>query len=308
MKYIFWHTNPDTDAYCSAVAYATFLQDQGETVKPIALWMPNNETKFVFSKTSLQLPEVDIHLPVWAEIILVDHNEAWQSIADREQYTIVWVIDHHRFDDFKTQWPVYMRTDAVACTCTILYELFGEQWYTPSKDIAWLMMSAIISDTLYHRSPTTTERDKKAIRELAQIAWCLDPEEYSLEMFAAKSDLWDMPIEQILMLDYKEFDFNGKLMGIGVMETTSPSYAVRRKSEILEAMRIKKEQAWLAHIMFCVLDILAEENICFVIDQSDSEMVTWAFGTHIEDNQWSLGKILSRKKQLVPMLEKYFAE
>jgi manganese-dependent inorganic pyrophosphatase len=307
MKYIFWHTNPDTDAYCSAVAYAAYLTDQWETVQAIALWVPNNETKYVFSKTTLQLPEVDIHLPVWAEIILVDHNEAWQSIAHREQYTIAWVIDHHKIADFHTPAPIFMRVDSVGCTCTILHEMFQEQGYTPSKDITWLMMSAIISDTLYHRSPTTTERDKKAIRELALIAWCTDPEAYSLEMFAAKSDLWDMEIDKILMLDYKEYNFNWNLVGIGTMETTSPEYAKWRKQEILEAMRIKKEQAWLAHIMFCVLDILAEENICFVIDQSDSEMVTWAFGTHIEDNQWSLGKILSRKKQLVPMLEKYFA-
>lgn len=307
MKYIFWHTNPDTDAYCSAVAYATYLTDQWETVQAIALWVPNNETKYVFSKTTLQLPEVDIHLPVWAEIILVDHNEAWQSIANREQYTIVWVIDHHKIADFHTPAPIFMRVDSVGCTCTILHEMFQEQWYMPSKDIAWLMMSAIISDTLYHRSPTTTERDKKAIRELAEITWCTDPEAYSLEMFAAKSDLGNMPIEQILMLDYKEFDFNGNLMWIGVMETTSPSYAVRRKSEILEAMKQQKQKAWLAHILFCVVDILAEENTAFVIDESDAEVITWAFGTTIRDNQWSLGNVLSRKKQVVPMLEKYFA-
>lgn len=308
MKYIFWHTNPDTDAYCAAVVYAAYLADQWETVQAIALWVPNNETKYVFSKTSLQLPVVDTHLPVWAEIILVDHNEAWQSIADREQYTIVWVIDHHRIDEFKTQWPIYIRTDAVACTCTILHELFLEQGWKPSKDIAWLMMSAIISDTLYHRSPTTTERDKKAIRELAEIAWCTDPEAYSLEMFAAKSDLGDMSIEKILMLDYKEFDFNGRLMGIGVMETTSPVYAMNRKQEILEAMLTQKQHAGLAHILFCVIDILAEENIVFVVDETDATVVTWAFGTTISDNQWSLGNVLSRKKQLVPMLEKYFAE
>ena len=307
MKYIFWHTNPDTDAYCSAVAYAAYLADHWETVQAIALWVPNNETKYVFSKTTLQLPDVDMHLPVWAEIILVDHNEAWQSITHREQYTIVWVIDHHKIADFHTPSPIFMRVDSVGCTCTILHEMFQEQWYTPSKDVAWLMMSAILSDTLYHRSPTTTERDKKAIRELAMIAWCADPETYSLEMFAAKSDLWDMPVEQILMLDYKEFDFNGTLMGIGVMETTSPSYAVRRKLEILEAMRLQKQKTWLSHILFCVVDILAEENTAFVIDETDSAVISWAFGVTITDHQWSLGNVLSRKKQLVPMLEQYFA-
>lgn len=307
MKYIFWHTNPDTDAYCSAVAYAVFLRDKWETVTPIALWEPNNETKFVFSKTSLSFPQVDTILPVGAEIILVDHNESGQSIPNREQYTIIWLIDHHKIADFHTPAPVFMRVDSVGCTCTILHEMFQEQWYIPSKDIAWLMMSAIISDTLYHRSPTTTERDKKAIRELALIAWCTDPEAYSLEMFAAKSDLGDMSVEKILMLDYKEFDFNGNLMGIGVMETTSPAYALWRKQEILEAMKTQKQKAWLAHILFCVVDILAEENIAFVIDDVDAAVISGAFGTTIADYQWSLGNVLSRKKQLVPMLEKFFA-
>lgn len=89
-----------------------------------------------------------------------------------------------------------------------MFELFQEQGYTPTKDIALLMLSAIISDTLYYRSPTTTQRDRIAIESLAQIAGIADPEAYSLQMFAAKSDLGDMPIENILMLDYKEFDFS----------------------------------------------------------------------------------------------------
>ena len=103
------------------------MADKGEEVTPIALGVPNNETAYVFSKTTIQLPAIDMHLPVGAEVILVDHNEAGQSIDHREQYTIVGVIDHHKIADFHTPTPVYMRVDAVGCTCTILHELFKEQ-------------------------------------------------------------------------------------------------------------------------------------------------------------------------------------
>lgn len=307
MKYILWHKSPDTDAYCAAVVYAQYLSDCGEDVQAIALGAPNSETVFVFSQTAIPLPWIKTELVAWSEIFLVDHNEAWQSIDDREQYTITWVIDHHKIADFHTPVPVYMRVDAVWCTCTILFELFKELGYTPTKEIALLMLSAIISDTLYYRSPTTTQRDRTAIESLAQIAGVADPEAYSLQMFAAKSDLGDMPIENILMLDYKEFDFSWRVVWIGVMETTSPEYALKRKQEILDAMRAKKQKAGLAHIMFCVVDILQETNTCFVVDDSDVLLIEKAFETKIVNNQWPLWKILSRKKQLVPMLEEYFS-
>ena len=96
-------------------------------------------------------------------------------------------------------------------------------------------------------------------------------------------------------------------MGIGVMETTSPAYALQRKQEIINAMRIKKQEKNLAHIFFCVVDILQEENTCFVVDDQDAELLTDAFSVVVDDGQASLGNILSRKKQLVPMLEKFFS-
>jgi len=107
--------------------YAQYLADKGEEVVAIALGAPNNETAYVFSQTAIQLPSIDMHLPVGAQVILVDHNESGQSIDHREQYTIIGVIDHHKIADFHTPTPLYMRVDAVGCTCTILHELFKEQ-------------------------------------------------------------------------------------------------------------------------------------------------------------------------------------
>lgn len=306
MKYIFWHKNPDTDAYCAAVVYARYLHDRWQKVQAIALGEPNNETHYVFSRAWIQLPSVMPRLPEGAEIVLVDHNELGQSIDARELYTIVWVIDHHKIADFHTPAPIFMRVDAVGCTCTILHELFTEQGYTPSASMAWLMLSAIISDTLYFRSPTTTDRDRAALAALSVLAWCTDPEAYSLEMFAAKSDLGNMPIEKIVLLDYKEFTFGEKKVGIGVMETTNPAYAMGRKHELLAALREKKQEEGLDHLLFCVVDILAEKNTAFVTDEADAAWITEIFEVSIADHQAMLGNILSRKKQLVPMIEAYY--
>jgi manganese-dependent inorganic pyrophosphatase len=272
------------------------------------LGVPNNETVFVFSQAGLSLPAVKTILPESAKIFLVDHNQAGQSIAERDNYEIVGVIDHHNIADFSTASPVFMRVDNVGCTCAILRELFQEQGYTPSASIAYLMLSAIISDTLYFRSPTTTDRDRKAIEQLAKIAKIEDTESYSLAMFAAKSDLGDMLPESIIMLDYKHFTMGGKLLAIGVMETTSPSYAFKRKEELLAAMRVLKASEKLDHLLFSVVDIIKEENTCFVIDEADKTLVEEVFSTKVVDELAVLGNILSRKKQLVPMLEAHFAQ
>lgn len=189
MYYVFGHTNPDTDAYCAAVAYAQFLNDTGVAATAIALGSPNNETRFVFDTIHTSLPVLQTTLNVGSKIVLVDHNQAGQSIPERHNYDIVSVIDHHNIADFSTASAIYMRVDAVGCTCTILREIFQEQHYRPSATIAHLMLSAIISDTLYFRSPTTTDRDRSAIEALAVLAGVDDVEAYSLQMFAAKSDL-----------------------------------------------------------------------------------------------------------------------
>ena len=306
MKYVFGHKNPDTDSYCAAVAYATYLQDSGEEAKAIVLWSPNNETSFVFSYAGLALPEIMMSLEQWSEVVLVDHNEASQSIDGRDGLHIDTVIDHHKIADFSTSYPVTMRCEKVGCTCTILHELFKEHWYTPSNKVAILMLSAIISDTLYFRSPTTTDRDRKAVEELATVGWISDTEKYSMDMFTAKSDLWDMPAEDMVTMDYKTFDLSWANIWIGVLETTNPDYALWRKEELLSGMKKVKDTQWLDQLFLCVIDILNEANTTFVLWQEEERTIKDVFWV---DTTWSLadlGKRVSRKKQLIPELDKYF--
>ena len=310
MKYIVGHQNPDTDSFASAYVYATYLNDMHESESyalPIALWKPNAETKFVFESVGISAPSVQSELPEWAEIVLVDHNEASQSIENRERYVIDSVIDHHKVADFVTAGPVQMRFEKVWCTCTILAEMFLEQIYVPNVTLSRLMISAIISDTLYFRSPTTTQRDRDAVARLNEIAQIDDLEMYSNEMFDAKSDLGDIDPKEIVTMDYKTFDFGGEKMGIWVMETTSPQYAFDRKEDIIDAIHDVKDEQWLKQLLFCVVDILNEHTTAFVVSEREEEIVSWAFGAIVEDGYVDLGNRVSRKKTIVPPIDEWFA-
>ncbi len=309
MKYVLWHTNPDTDSYCAAVVAAWFLwelHENPEYASAIFLWPPNNETKYVFEKVWLDIPKPTTELPEWSEIVLVDHNEASQSIADRERYTIHMVIDHHKIADFATSWPVSMRCEPVACTCTILAEMMLENVIVPNRGIAELMIWAIMSDTLYRRSPTTTQRDKDAVARLNEIARIEDLEAYSNEMFAAKSDLWDISAKDIVTMDYKTFDFHGHTMGIWVMETTDPNYAFDRKEDLIDSIHDIKDEQWLDQLLFCVVDILNSHTTALVVSDKEEEIVSGAFGVIVEDGYADLWDRVSRKKTIAPPIDEWF--
>lgn len=215
----------------------------GVDAQAIRLGEPNNETKYVLEKAGVQAPELMTTLPEGQKIVLTDHNEAGQSIQNRGNYKIIGIVDHHKVGDLETSEPLAMRVEPVGCACTVIYAIFKEKGFTPSKVMAHLMISAIISDTLYYRSPTTTNDDRSAIEELNAIAGIENLESYSLEMFNAKSDLGDISVRQIIMMDYKNFEANGKKFGAGVSETTNPAFILNKKSEIIpELNKIKAEQ------------------------------------------------------------------
>lgn len=308
MYVVIGHRNPDTDSFCSSVVFAQYLRDTNREATPYSLWIANKETRFVFDYWRVGIPEEKINFPDGTLLALVDHNEAVQSVPNREKHTIAMVIDHHKVSDFSTPTPPqYMRVQAVWCTATILHQIFTGRWYTPTREMAGLMISAIISDTLLFRSPTTTQQDKDAVAQLQLIAGIKDIEEYAMRMFEAKSDLWDMPVNQILTLDYKNFTIGGKKIGIGVMETTNPHYALQKKPDILQAMHQHKHAEDLDYILFCVVDILQEKNTAFVLDTAEADLIQGAFEATTSDNIADLWHILSRKKELVPRLEHYYA-
>jgi manganese-dependent inorganic pyrophosphatase len=305
MKYIIGHKNPDTDATVSSLIYSDFLTKKNIKNTVIKLGNLNNETKFLLKKFNITEPATILELPKNSEIILMDHNETKQSINARERYKIWQIIDHHKFD-FSTKEPLYIRSEPIGSSCSIVAKMFFEENFKLNQTQATLLISAIISDTLYFRSPTTTQEDHEITEKLNKIAKIEDLETWSLELFAAKSDLGDIPAKKLIQTDYKPFDFNGKKFAIGVMETTSPEYGLKRKTEIVEALQTIKKEDQLDGIFLSIIDILNEKNTTIFADDFTKETLIKAFDAKINGNLAELGNILSRKKQIVPKLETIF--
>ncbi|MBZ9714107.1 manganese-dependent inorganic pyrophosphatase [Deinococcus multiflagellatus] len=311
MLAVFGHQNPDTDAMTAALVYARLLQRQGVDAQAYRLGEPNFETAFVLREAGLEAPPLLEALPAGSPVALVDHNESAQSLAGLHELTVTRVVDHHKLGDLTTTQPAYLRFEPVGCTGTLLLKLFREAGLDVEPLDARLMLSAILSDTLHFRSPTTTPEDRDAVGFLAPVAGIEDVEAYALAMFAAKSDLGDTPAETLLRMDYKVFPFGDpaapQQWGLGVIETTNPGYVFGRQAELLRAMDAVKAEDTLNGVLLSVVDILNETNRTLVLSATEEKVLREAFGVEAHDHVADLGARISRKKQVVPALEAYFS-
>ncbi|MDL2345313.1 manganese-dependent inorganic pyrophosphatase [Deinococcus sp. MIMF12] len=310
---VFGHTNPDTDAIASALVYARLLTRQGVEAQAYRLGELNFETPYVLREAGVAAPELLTDLPAGTAVALVDHNESAQSLANLSELTVTRVVDHHKLGDLTTAQPAYLRFEPVGCTATILLALHREAGLTVEPVDARLMLSAVLSDTLHFRSPTTTPRDREAVEVLAPVAGIADVEAYALAMFAAKSDLGDTAAGTLLRMDYKVFPFGDpatpqsvQTWGLGVIETTNPGYVLGRQTELLEAMDHARAEDGLNGVLLSVVDILREHNTTLVLSATEEKVLRETFGAGTQGGRADLGNRISRKKQIVPALEAYF--
>ncbi|MDQ0091303.1 manganese-dependent inorganic pyrophosphatase [Paenibacillus anaericanus] len=302
---IFGHKNPDTDTICSAIAYADLKSKLGWNVEPVALGNVNGETAFALDRFGFQAPRViEAVAGEVKEVILVDHNERQQSVSDIDQVRVVEVIDHHRIANFETSGPLYYRAEPVGCTATILNKLYKENGIAVPSNIAGLMLSAIISDSLLFKSPTCTEQDVNAARELAEIAG-VNAEEYGLDMLKAGADLSDKTIQQLISLDAKEFDMAGSKVEIAQVNAVDVNDVLSRQSEIEAALNGIIESKGLDLFLFVVTDILNNDSVGLALGK-DSAVVEEAYSVKLADNKAVLKGVVSRKAQIVPVLTDIF--
>lgn len=302
---IFWHKNPDTDSVLSAIIFADYLNKKWYKAEAYKLWELNNETKYLLELFWEKTPETIKELKEWELIWLVDHNEKTQSINNIENLKIEYIIDHHKID-FSYSEPINVRMEKVWSTASVLYKMYKESNFEISEKLAKLFISAIMSDTLMFKSPTTTKYDIEISKELQVISKINNLEEFAMKMFDAKSDLWDISAEEIIKYDYKEFDFSWIKAWIWTLETTNPNYAFWRKQEIIESLKKIKENDSLDFILFSIVDIIWENNTSFVLDWKDSEIIEKVFNSKVENNIVDLKRRLSRKKQIIPELTNFF--
>lgn len=235
------------------------------------------------------------------KLILVDHNEKSQAVDDVEAADILEIIDHHRLNAIETINPVYFRNQPLGCTATIIYQMFCEKQVPIPKEIAGLLCSAIISDTLLYSSPTCTDVDRQASDHLAEIAE-INVKEYAGEMFKAGSNLKEKTDEEIFYQDFKIYNINGINLGIGQINTINYDEVAEIKSRIIEFMNKASEGHELEITFFMITSIIEKSTTLIYYGKRAKQIVQEAFDVKGDENSVYLKGIMSRKKQVVPAI------
>ncbi|UOE92598.1 manganese-dependent inorganic pyrophosphatase [Alkalihalobacillus sp. LMS39] len=304
---VFGHKNPDTDSICSAIAYAELKKEIGVEAEPVRLGDVNGETQFALDYFNVSAPRlVQTVANEVQKVILVDHNERQQSVDDLGNVQVSEVIDHHRIANFETSDPLYYRAEPVGCTATILNKLYKEKGVKIQKEIAGLMLSAIISDSLLFKSPTCTDEDVAAAKELADIAG-VDSQAYGLEMLKAGADLGDKTIAQLISLDAKEFQMGNSKVEIAQVNAVDTNDVLSKQAEIEETISKVVSEKNLDLFVFVVTDILNNDSIVLALG-NETKAVEEAFQVTLENNVATLKGVVSRKKQIVPVLDNVFSK
>lgn len=301
------HKNPDNDSIMSAVACACLnnaiaeREGSGETYKAVRLGPLPVESEWILEKAGFEAPELIERVEAGQKIVLVDHNESQQAVDGVKEADVVEVVDHHRIGDFSTAKPLQMVFMPWGCTCTILAKMFEAYGVEITKEIATVLLSAILTDTVIKKSPTTTDVDRAVIDQLAEIAG-VQADEFGLEIFKCRGGEDKMDVHTLVCADSKEFEVCGKTVLIAARETVDLQGVMAREAEMREHMRELIAEKGYDFVLLMVTDILAEGSQ-FVLE-GNAEVVERTFGiTCQEGGTWMPG-IMSRKKQVAaPLLQ-----
>ena len=296
---IFGHKNPDTDSICSSMVHEILDKKNGWKTKAVRLGDVNKETQYVLDYIGLEAPELIESVEEGQTVLLVDHNEFAQSVNGIEKAKILGVTDHHRISNFETSEPLYYTAKPYGCTSTILFEDFKQLGHEIEKTEAVLMLSAIISDTLLLKSPTTTEHDKKACAELAKIA-NIDINTYGLDMLKAGTDLSDFTPEELINIDSKELSKENFKFQVAQVNTACIDDVLKNKEVIEKAMSDFMNANDSKLFVFLITDIINSNSQAIVL--GDVTVFEKAFNKTVENNMAFMEGVVSRKKQIVPVI------
>lgn len=304
---VFGHQNPDTDAIASSYGWAHLEREVfGRDAEAVALGTPNEETAFALEYFGVTAPRVVESAKAEGvnQVILTDHNEFQQSIADIKEVEVAAVIDHHRVANFETANPLYMRLEPVGSASSIVYRAFKENGVTPPKEVAGLLLSGLISDTLLLKSPTTHATDPQVAAELAEIAG-VNLEEYGLALLKAGTNLASKSAEELINIDAKTFTLNGNDVRVAQVNTVDIAEVLERQEEIEVAMTAAIVSEGYSDFVLMITDIVNSNSEILALG-SNMDKVEAAFNFKLENNHAFLAGAVSRKKQVVPQLTDAF--
>ena len=302
--YVTGHKNPDTDSVTAAIAYAALLKAQGEDAIPSRQGEMNPETVTVLERFGVSAPEIMTDA-TGKTIALVDHNDLLQAPDNLDANNVVAIVDHHKMGDVTTNNPIFCCLKPVGCTGTILKQLYDIEGVAVDGKVAGLMLSAILSDTVNFKSPTCTDEDKKAVAELKEIAGVSDTDELFMAMLKAKSSVDGVPARDLLNRDYKDFDMNGKKVGCGQLELATLDQVAAIRDDLLNAMKEQKGEGGHHTILLMLTDVV-KEGTELVVVSDDPSIIEGAFDAKLDGTSMWIPGMMSRKKQVVPTLQKAF--
>lgn len=305
MVKVFAHISPDTDATGSAILWAWYSNTHtSQKATPYVLGPLNKETSFVLSRWEIPEPELLESVKEGDDVVIVDTNNPQELFPNITETNICAIIDHHKLvGGISTKGPIEMTIRQVASTATVIYGLMGEVRDNLPKDMAGLMLSCILSDTLAFRSPTTTSHDKDVAEKLADKLG-VNIVEYSNEMFKAKSDVSDFTDIGLIHLDSKKYEVGNKNIRVSALETTDPQSILARKDGLISAIKkVIEEEKDIDDVLLFIIDIFKEEATVLTYNQFTKDVVSASFGVKVDSDTEVLPGILSRKKQIIPVLK-----
>ncbi|ODB36846.1 manganese-dependent inorganic pyrophosphatase [Pseudoalteromonas sp. BMB] len=303
--YVVGHKIPDSDSICGAIALAYLKNQIGEEAIPTRLGEVSPETQFILDRFGFEAPELKMSY-VGEDVYIVDHTEKTQAPDDIDKATVVGVVDHHKLGDLTTSTPLECWIRPVGCSNTIIKMMYDFYDVEIPANIAGIMMCAILSDTVIFKSPTCTTADIKCVEALAKIAGVEDAKELGMEMFKVKSAVEDTPIRDLVMRDFKDFNMNGNLVGIGQLEVVDLTVFDKIKDELHADIAKLKEEGNRHSVMLLLTDIM-KEGSQMLIASDDEAIIAKAYDVEPEASKVWLDGVLSRKKQVVPPLQDAFA-
>lgn len=303
--YVVGHKIPDSDSICGAIALAYLKNQIDEPAIAARLGELSPETAFILERFGFEAP---LFKESYAgeEVYIVDHSELTQAPDDIAEATIVGIVDHHKLGDLTTSTPLECWIRPVGCSNTVIKMMYDFYKVDIPADIAGIMMCAILSDTVIFKSPTCTTADIRCVEALAEIAGIEDFKALGMEMFKVKSAVEGTPARDLVMRDFKDFNMNGNLVGIGQLEVIDLAVFDAIKADLEADIKALKQEGKRHSVLLLLTDIMKEGSEMLVISD-DSELTKKAYGKATVDGKVWLDGVLSRKKQVVPQLQKVFA-
>jgi len=302
---VFGHLSPDTDATCSAIIWSWYLNEHTTyDATAYVLGELNSETNFVLNRWKVATPALLEELTAGDEVTIVDTNNPQELPKNIKDTKLVQLLDHHKLvGGLETTTPVDITMRPLACTATVLYDQMGTATDKLPDNIAGLVLSCILSDTLEFRSPTTTPHDKDVAEKLADRLG-INITTYANEMFAAKSDVSSFTDAGLVKMDSKKYDVGDKNFRVSVLETTNPETILARKDGIIIAIKnCIAEEEDVDEVLFFIIDILKEEATVLTYNELTKRVIESSFGVTVSSETEVLPGIVSRKKQILPALK-----